>query len=136
MNLQQILDQSPDIPGYGGGKWAIYSVNCCWWTSFPEDLGSLPPMRYEPFTGQMLPNPGGPALPCCPHCHSVLLQAPLEKFIEAAQGQPEHYGKFGIETFVQTHSRNSKFCRDAFSWYAPLVARRLLQQTKPRRRRK
>lgn len=89
MTLIEIMEQSPDIPIFGGGQWAFYAVSCCWWTSFPEDMGA---------------NPGG--LPCCPHCGSVLLQGPLDRFVAAAQEQPDHYGPGGIETFVKAHHRN------------------------------
>lgn len=95
MTLEEILEQSPEIEAYGGGQWAMYGVGCCWWTSFPEDLGAIPISH----------------LPCCPHCGSVLLQAPLEKFIQAARDNPKHYGgNFGIETFILAHSRNADFC--------------------------
>ena len=119
MALEDILAQSPDVPGYGGGKWAFYSVHCCWWTSFPEDLGSLPPMRFDSKTGHVVDDPGGNGLPCCPHCGSVLMQAPLEKFIESAQQNPAHYGPGGLETFVKTHSRNSKYCAQRWDDYYP-----------------
>jgi hypothetical protein len=110
MNLEEILEQSPDLPGYGGGKWAIYSISCCWWTSFPEDLGESAPMKWDPETGRISHNPGGHGLPCCPHCGSLLMQAPLEKFVAEAREHPDYYGKLGLEVFVRSHSRNSKRC--------------------------
>lgn len=88
-----LLKESTDCPGYGGGKWAMYSVFCTWWTSFPEDLGK---------------NPLG--VPCCPHCGSVLMQAPLNDFIEAAKNDPQNYGQYGITTFIKAHSRFAKRC--------------------------
>lgn len=116
MNLEEILDQSPIVEGFGE-KLAFYSVHCAWWTSFPEDLGRLPPITYDFKTQRMRPNPGGHGLPCCPHCHSVLYQAPLVGFIETAKANPTHYGKFGIDLFTQTHERNSKRCFQKFSDY-------------------
>lgn len=121
MNKQEILDQSPDIPSYGGGKWAFYSANCCWWTSFPDDLGSLPPMTYDHETKRIKPNPGGPRLPCCPHCRSVLMQAPLEKFVEFAEQHPDHYGRLGIQIFWASHHRNSPRCYTNWADYEILV---------------
>lgn len=100
MTLDEIIEQSPDIPIYGGGKWAMYSVGCCWWTSFPEDLG---------VTGEH-------RLPCCPHCKSVLMQAPLLDFVDAARANPDHYGSFcGLDVFTSAHSRNANWCRP--TWY-------------------
>lgn len=105
MTLEEILEQSPEIPLYGGGKWAMYSFKCCWWTSFPEDLGTLAISQ----------------LPCCPHCGSVLLQAPLEKFVGVAQGNPDYYGKYGIETFILAHSRNYDHCYQSWSDYTLIL---------------
>lgn len=101
MTLEEIWSNSPVIPGYGGGKWAMYSVHCCWWTSFPKDLGTI----------------GEHRLPCCPHCGSVLMQAPLDGFVEAARQNPSHYGDGGLETFVKAHSRNSQTCHRKWSEY-------------------
>jgi hypothetical protein len=120
MNLDQILEESPVVPGYGE-KLAFYSTRCAWWTSFPEDLGKLPPIKYDPISKRMLSNPGGPALPCCPHCKSVLMQAPLDKFIETAKSNPTHYGSMGIDLFTQTHERNSKRCFPRFADYEIFV---------------
>lgn len=105
MNLIGIMQGSPDVPGYGGGKWAMYSVHCCWWTSFPSDLGSTKE-RGAPFS-----------LPCCPHCGSVLMQAPLGDFVNHAMKNEEHYGKDGIRTFVAAHSRNSSTCHQGWQLY-------------------
>lgn len=99
MTLEEIEAKSPK--GYGGGKWAMYSVHCCWWTSFPEDLG----VRTDNH------------LPCCPHCGSVLLQAPLDKFTESARSNPAHYGPGGLDTFTAAHSRNARACHRSWSGY-------------------
>lgn len=82
--LQQILNDAPDVPGYGGGKWAIYSVHCCWWTSNPVEHGLQ--MRATGYTG----------IPCCPTCRSPLFQAPLDRFIESAETghMPQDLPKF------------------------------------------
>lgn len=86
--LQTILDQAPDVPGYGGGKWAIYSLHCCWWTSNPTTAGEQ--MRAAGYTG----------LPRCPRCGSPLLQAPLEKFIESAI---QHHSPTTLQAFIKAH---------------------------------
>lgn len=121
LTIEQILKESPTIESYGGGKWAFYSANCCWWTSFPEDLGSLPPVRYDETKMRLVPNPGGPRLPCCPHCHSVLLQAPLEDFIKSAQANPAYYGPLGIDIFTMSHERNSKSCFRTWAAYTVFI---------------
>ncbi len=131
MYLQQILKESPNIPGYGGGKWAMYSIGCCWWTSYPEDLGELPPMHYDYENKKIIPNPGGPGLPCCPHCHSVLMQAPLEDFIKSAQEVPEYYGRMGIDAFIEAHSRNSRVCHQKWDDYADDINRRFHPKLPP-----
>lgn len=113
---------SPDVPGYGGGQWAMYSIGCCWWTSYPEDLGETPPFKVtqDPTTGvfQVDKDPNGHGLPCCPHCGSLLMQAPLEKFIESAKADPGHYGEQGLSNFVKAHSQYSKFCRKGWDQYS------------------
>jgi len=127
MKLEEIKSQSPFLEGYDDEpiQMAFYSANCCWWTSFPDDLGSLPPMRYSPGKdgkpGRMIKDPGGHSLPCCPHCGSVLLQAPLLKFIEAAEATPTHYGKYGIQTFIISHERNSMNCYRKWETYDILI---------------
>lgn len=117
LSLKAILEKSPDVPGYGGGKWAMYSAHCCWWTSFPEDLGQLPPVRYNSSTRQIEADPGGHRLPCCPHCGSVLMQAPLKDFIDHARQHPEHYRPGGLEVFAAAHSRNASFCARSWAEY-------------------
>lgn len=94
MNLKQIMKMSPKNE-MGNGQWAMYSVSCCWWTTFAEDLGEKPPVRYEPETQCIVPNPGGPGLPCCPHCGSLLMQAKLKKFVKAAKRVP------GVMAFME-----------------------------------
>ena len=101
MTLNEIIMESPPIMHLGGEQWAFYSIACCWWTSFPDDLGQLPD-----------------GLPCCPHCRSVLLQAPLLNFVAAAQRRPEHYGPGGIENFIKAHHRNNLHGRQ-WSDYEP-----------------
>lgn len=111
MKLDDILDLSPEIGTYGDGQWAMYSVGCCWWTSFPEDLG-----KTEDMIGPKGRRQTG--LPCCPHCGSVLMQAPLPKFIEKAAANPKHYGAKGLEVFVAAHSRNSSRCYGSWDEYS------------------
>lgn len=111
-DIEKLLKESPMLKGYADEpiQMAFYSINCCWWTSFPEDLGLLPPVAYDPNKNRIVKNPGGPRLPCCPHCGSVLMQAPLIDFIESAKTTPTHYGKYELETFIASHERNCKSC--------------------------
>jgi len=106
-SVDEVLKKSPNVPGYGGGKWAMYSISCCWWTSFPEDLG-------ENVVG----------FPCCPHCGSLLFQAPLDKFLESAKADPAHYGKFGLDAFLEAHSRNTDRCHAGWDKYNDDIWRR------------
>ena len=115
MTLDEILEQSPDTPVYEEGKWAAYSVGCCWWTSFPEDLGVTPQKRVKFHKPDMEIDVGG--IPCCPHCGNVLLQAPLGDFVRSAVDNPEHYGPGGLDTFVKAHSRNSTICHTSWMLY-------------------
>jgi len=124
MNLEEIMEQSPECPGYGGGQWAMYSVFCCWWTSFPDDLGNTQEQFGYP-NGMIIKHPDGtqtelkesPGLPCCPHCGSVLMQAPLDKFVAAAADNPSHYGEKGIAAFILAHSKNAIACHKQWSLY-------------------
>jgi hypothetical protein len=111
ITLSQIQSQSPDIPLYGGGQWAIYSAACCWWTTFPSDIARHPDTDDAPL---------GP-LPCCPHCRSLLLQAPLAKFIAAARSHPDHYGPHGLAAFTEAHSRNAAYCLSQWDGYNALL---------------
>jgi len=98
MTLTEILETSP--ADKWGERLAFYAVGCCWWTSFPEDLAV---------------HPSG--LPCCPHCGSNLMQAPLEGFINTAREIPAHYGSGGLDTFLAAHSRNSTSCHRKWDDY-------------------
>ena len=126
MTLDEILEQSPDIPGYGGGKWAMYSVFCCWWTSFPDDLGSTGDFFVErngKFTIYVNNKPQEvnaetlASLSCCPHCGGLLMQAPLEDFLKSAADKSDHYGPNGLETLVRAHSRNAETCYTSWAFY-------------------
>jgi hypothetical protein len=137
-SIDHLLKVSPDIPGYGGGQWAMYSFHCCWWTTFPEDLGNT--AEILPTTGKLTikGRNGTPntevdfsGLPCCPHCGSVLMQAPLKQFVAAAQENPEHYGKFGIDAFLEAHHRNSKTCHRGWAEYNNDIWRRFNPKIPP-----
>lgn len=125
--IERILKESPV---YQIGQMAFYSVKCCWWTSFADDLGKLPPVAWQPsppdgsgiVKGVMVPKPGGLQLPCCPHCQSVLLEAPLADFIESAQRNPAHYGKYGLDIFLWSHERNSRICYRRWEGYEIFLA--------------
>lgn len=101
MLAPEIERVAPNVPGYGGGKWAMYSVGCCWWTTVPSDLGRHP----------------GNGLPCCPHCYSMLLQAPLAEFLAAARKEPGHYGPGGLRTLALAWSGNATTCYRSWDRY-------------------
>lgn len=108
ITLQEI-ESSPGVKGsWEPGRkdknfaMAFYSTSCCWWTSFPEDLGKAP----QPFH-----------IPCCPYCGSTLMEAPLDKFIEAAKENPDHYGSDGLIAFVASHHRSGFKCKKFFKDY-------------------
>lgn len=127
-DIERILNESPVYPY--DGQLAFYSTWCCWWTSFSEDLGKLPPVKWQPYPpdgsgvakGRVVSDPGGHQLPCCPHCRSVLMQAPLKGFIESAQANQGHYGKYGLGVFLWSHERNSKTCFRRWDDYEIFIA--------------
>ena len=100
--LTEIERSAPNIRGYGGGKWAMYSMGCCWWTTIPKSVG----LRGEH------------ELPCCPHCGCVLMQAPLKDFLRAARSSPEHYGPGGLMTLAAAHAANATTCHKGWEGYA------------------
>jgi hypothetical protein len=135
-SIDHLLMVSPDIPGYGGGQWAMFSIFCCWWTSFPEDLGNLAKFKPGKLTikgqnGQPDTKVGFDGLPCCPYCGSVLMQAPLKKFVDAALADPDHYGRFGIDAFLEAHHRNSKACHAGWTEYNNDIWRRFHPKEPP-----
>lgn len=81
--LDRIESAAPD---HGEGKTSIYSVRCCWWSS---DWSAG---RTES------------GLPCCPHCGSVLMQAPLAAFVANARKNADHYGPRGLAAFAAAHN--------------------------------
>lgn len=124
--IDDILNQSPSVLRYGGGQWVMYSVHCCWWTTFPEDLGStknFPRPKLNPEYEAALSKSSFPGLPCCPHCGSMLLQAPLLKFIAEAKKFPERYGDYGLDAFIAAHERNARECHPSWIEYNPIARR-------------
>lgn len=91
MNLAEIRARSPKVESRGRRQTAFYSIGCVWWTSFPEDLGAKRTGNFRP------------PFPCCPHCRSLLMEAPLQEFVAVAEGNPEHYGEHGIKAFEAAH---------------------------------
>lgn len=70
-------------------KQAFWGTSNLWWTHRPEDLLKLP----------------GHGIPCDPLC-GVLLQGDLQNFLTAAQQNPSHYGKWGLDAFMFMHNDN------------------------------
>lgn len=101
MTLEEIMAESPRSAFGEGEQMAAFSVSCCWWTTFPGEAGRR----------------GEYALPCCPHCGSMLMQAPLRDFVAAAKRNREHYGVGGLAAFVAAHSKNSETCHDTWDEY-------------------
>jgi hypothetical protein len=101
--LDRILSEAP-LDRNTGGKVAIYSVRCCWWTSARSNVATL---REFGKTSD---------LPCCPFCGSVLMEAELEPFVAAAIANPSHYGDWGLWTFARAHARQ---CFRRWSRYPP-----------------
>lgn len=116
MRLDEVRASSPIIPGHDE-QLAFYSVGCCFWTSFPEDLGNTKDFLQPALKEEYATHLKDFGLPCCPHCGSVLMQAPLEKFLAAAVGNPGYYGPGGLEALVQAHSRNAGFCHQTWEEY-------------------
>lgn len=90
--LDRILAEAPHDRNTGG-KVAIYSVHCCWWTSCRGNVSTR-----RAFGDRS-------DLPCCPYCGGVLTEAPLDKFIATAKGNPSHYGAWELWAFAQAHER-------------------------------
>ena len=107
----EIEAQAPEVPGWGGGTWAVYSVGCCWWTTRPADLGHVDAAPLPTKTG------AGRGLPCCPHCGSMLLQAPLADFLKAARAEPGHYGPGGLLTLARAWAGNATTCHRGWAEY-------------------
>ena len=85
----------------------MYSMGCTWWTSFPDDLGNT--ADVSPIVEakiEILEQPGKvieippPQFPCCPHCGSLLMQAPLFDFIKQSRQNESHFGEAGILNFT------------------------------------
>lgn len=65
-----------------------YAIGTCWWCLLANHPG------YK--NGQ---------LPCDPR-NSLLLQAPVGKFIKSAKANPNYYGKYGLKTFMAAYHGN------------------------------
>lgn len=123
MTLDEILAESPKLKGREGreGQTAFYSVFCCWWTSFPDDLGRAGRRTDQLDAGEwerMKVDDDG--IPGCPHCGSVLMEAPLQEFIASAAQNPDHYGPGRLSAFERAHERNAHCCHRDWEDYEPI----------------
>ena len=66
-----------------------YSVNTCWWTHRQTDLRRSP--NHD--------------LPCDPQ-GGMLMVGPANDFLAAAEANPDHYGKHGLDAFIAAHHDN------------------------------
>ena len=114
LSLEEIKNLSPRYEhcwdaktGERNIQMVFYSLSCCWWTSFAEDLGHTK-------IAQSIRNNNTAilqhSLPCCPYCGSPLFQSQLSKFLKAAEENPGHYGEKGLDVLMAAHHRNSKTC--------------------------
>lgn len=123
LTCEDILKQSPV---YGKGleyNMAFYSVRCCWWTSDAMDLG-------EHYHSGYIDGSKSASLPCCPHCGSMLMEAPLIDFICSALRNPSFYGKYGIKTFEAAYHKNSPVCYTSWDKYNDMLDMALAAQSK------
>lgn len=79
--LERIKQAAPEL------IW--YSVNTCWWTHRQTDL------REHPNGG----------LPCDPR-GGMLMMTTANEFLTAAEANPSHYGKHGLEALIAAHNDN------------------------------
>ena len=68
----------------------FYAMRTCWWTHNRDHL------YKHPETG----------LPCGPRSSHLMQTSDVEGFLEAAEGDTGHYGKYGLMTFVAAHHLN------------------------------
>lgn len=68
----------------------VYAVHTCWWTASWNDVYKLPEL----------------GVPCDPR-GSVLMQTDKpDQFIAAAEANPDHYGKYGLQAFMAAYHGN------------------------------
>ena len=71
-----------------------YSVHTCWWTHRGEHLYKVPEGRP------------GVGIPCDPRGSPLFQTDDAEGFLQAAEKNPEHYGKHGLRAFMAAHHMN------------------------------
>lgn len=88
-HVKRIADMKPDTMVY-------YSVNTCWWVCDPPNK---PPgfktLQYQTDSG----------LPCDPR-GGMLMQTDLAGFIQAAEENPDHYGRHGLRALMAAFHGN------------------------------
>lgn len=92
-----------------------YGASTAWWTDDPEDIGKLEPSERLAFAG---------GLPCDSR-NGVLFQTAENDgitFLNKAKQKPDRYGKFGLDTFMAMHHKNSfKLLRPYKHWASVVV---------------
>ena len=82
----------------------VYAVDRCWWSLWDN--------AWMPYT--LDGEPGG--IPRDPR-GSVLVQAPLDKFWQAAGDNPGHYGRHGLDALVAAFHGNVEVLNPAGLWF-------------------
>lgn len=67
----------------------FYGANTCWWTHDPDHLGRT-----------------DSGLPCDPRGGMLFQTESVEKFLNAAELNAEHYGRHGLMAFMAAHHQN------------------------------
>lgn len=81
----------------------FYGANTCWWTHDPNHLGNT---RDFPSRSSRTSDETGPGLPCDPRGGVLLQTDDVEGFLRSAQENADHYGPFGMDTFLAAHHLN------------------------------
>ena len=77
-----------EVRASGAAK-IFYSPLTCWWTHDPAHLSQLP---------------GG--IPCGPRGEVLFETDDVRGFLDMAEAQPEHYGRYGLRAFMAAHHLN------------------------------
>lgn len=83
ITIQHVRDAKPEMIFYG--------ANTCWWTHDPSHLCK---------------HPSG--LPCDPRGGMLFETDQVDKFLDAAEASPEHYGRHGLRAFEAAHHLNMR----------------------------
>ena len=99
MTLQEIVDDAPEYPMGRGSKRAMFSTDCCWWTTRYEHAAWRAGHKH------------------CPHCGAHMRSVDLDVFLVACADRAAPNGPGDQSLLAAAHAANATTCHLEWDTY-------------------